>query len=188
MQPIREWVILVSGFLQDHGEPNGMVGLWRKIHALQAGPDSAVMLYPWWFDYRTTAEFMWRLRNGGPSRVTLIGYSWGGVGCVRLAQELRKRGIAVNHMILSDAVYRHGYWLGNWRAFVPWIPIKIPANVHLVDWFRQREAQPYGHDVVAQSRLYTLVNPPTDLEVTHQYMDDAKEFHEFAVQAVGSYS
>ena len=52
-------------------------------------------------------------------------------------------------MLLSDAVYRHAYWLGNWRALVPWSVIEIPANVQRVTWFRQYSDRPQGHDLRA---------------------------------------
>lgn len=108
----------------------------------------------------------------------LAGYSWGGYTAIKLAQQLAKRGLRVRHIILSDAVYRHHYWLGQWRALVPWTKIVIPKNVQEVTWFYQRQNLPRGHNIVALNGK-TIINPGISVHgITHKYMDDCDQFHE----------
>lgn len=183
-KPIRKWVICIAGFLQDEGTPHGIVQVWRDLHARHAAPNIRVEFRSW--DDRTAplAELIWRLR---PPRkqphVTIAAYSWGGASAQRLARDLARRGIVVSEMVLSDAVYRHGYWLGNWRALVPWSKITIPANVRRVTWFRQTVDRPRGHSLVPADPTATEIAPATVYQVGHTYMDDLTAFHQAAHSA-----
>lgn len=188
MKPIESWHIVIAGFLQDEGETNGMVTLWRNLHSRYAGPDTCVEFRAWSDCAHTLAEKIWLCSprvNGrtpeGPS-VKLYGYSWGGYSASLVAYELAKRGIGVEAMVLSDAVYRHYYALGQWRALVPWSRIQIPGNVGEVHWFRQRNNLPAGHKLIADDPNRTLVHEPVELDCIHQYADDASAFHAKALE------
>lgn len=175
---LREWHIVISGFMQKSGSLNGMVSLWGDLIQLVAGRANArVELLRWDDNFSNLAELISRLAGDGePPIVNVYGYSWGGMSAANFARELRRRGIAVNHMVLSDAVYRHWYWLGQWRAFVSLFSIRIPENVRQVTQFRQRESLPMGHRVKADNPSKTRVGKINWLPVDHCWMDDALPF------------
>lgn len=178
--PITTWHICISGFLQREGRPNGIVALWNDLHFLHSGENTRVELRSWSEDWSNIAEFIWRLRSEGESpKINIYGYSWGGFSAMVFAKQLAKRSLAVENIVLSDAVYRHDYIFGQWRAFVPWMKIKIPANVRHVSWFRQWSNLPRGHSAVAEDPSKTNVKAPFEVRsgVTHQYMDDYPPFH-----------
>lgn len=174
--PIQEWHVCISGFLQDEGRPTGISRAWRSLHNARTRPDARVELRSWNDDFKALAEFIWRFRDEycDPT-INLYGYSWGGAGAVRLAEELHRRGLRVDHMVLCDPVYRHPYWLGNWRAFWPWSTIVIPENVREVTWFRQSLSLPKGHDLMAQSPR-TILHQPVELSADHLHIDEEPAF------------
>lgn len=170
---VASWIFCMSGFLQHKGRPNGITRLWRKLYAEFAGPDCVVDHHPWNFDPGRIAEFVWRYSdNQALPKVLIVGYSWGGSSAVKLAEQLQLRGIDVAEMILVDAVYRHKYWCGQWRAFWPWSRILIPSNVLHVSWFRQDVSLPRGHRVIARNPDRTKIEEPVQLYVSHQYVDE----------------
>jgi len=181
---MKKWHIVISGFMQSAGKPNGMVALWQKLHAEHAAPGTSVILRSWNDNFWDLAELIWRLRgphNG--TNVKVYGYSWGGMSAVILARLLGDRGIKIKEMVLSDPVYRHRYWLGQWRAFAPWSKIYIPPNVLNVTWLRQVKNLPRSHCLVADNPSETHISMPRTLSRTHQYMDDAGVFHAAALAA-----
>ena len=185
VEPITKWVIVIAGYLQSEGTPNGMIALWRDLHARQAGPSTRVEFRAWDDRPGPLAELIWRLRpRDGVPEVLIAAYSWGGASAQNLARELGRRGLSVDHMLLSDAVYRHAYWLGNWRALVPWSVIEIPANVERVTWFRQYSDRPQGHDLRAADPSATRIDEAQTFAVSHTYMDDLPAFHYQAITAV----
>jgi len=116
------------------------------------------------------------------AKVVIAGYSWGGYSATLLAKELAKHGQKVKQMVLCDAVYRHKYWLGNWRAMCPLSKIKIPANVEEVTWFRQQQNYPRGHKLKPESDT-TKINSPMELKYKHQKCDDSYVFHKEVFKA-----
>lgn len=182
---ILAWDIVISGFLQSEGTDNGMVRLWRELRK-HASPHRCVELRAWNDNWRDLAKLIastWNTMGGKTPVVRIYGYSWGGYSATILARELAKRGVPVRAMVLSDAVYRHWYWLGNWRAFAPWKTIRIPSNVEQVFWFRQSRDLPMGHKVRARDPRATTVHPvnsPTrtlSRYIGHTQMDDLAAFH-----------
>ncbi len=174
---IEEVHVVISGFLQYEGKPNGMIRLWRDIHHHCSGPECLVLMKTWNDDMNALAEFIWRLSIFKP-RVCVYGYSWGGAASAKLAGHLGDRGIRVDTMVLSDAVYRHGYWLGNWRALVPFSSITVD-NTDRVFPFRQgsRLGKISGHEILPANERTKVYNTHW-FSLSHQHMDDLRAFHE----------
>jgi len=170
---INTWYIVIGGYLQREGEPNGMVRLWRWLHGRHTSSVCRVEFRTWNDRFESLVELIWLLRpNGRATVIYLYGYSWGGMSAVLLARQLQQRGIRVKRLTLADAVYRHWYWLGQWRALVPWSRIKIPSNVQEVSWMRQTMGWPCGHNLVAVDPQQTMIHGPLIGSVNHYYMDD----------------
>lgn len=179
---LQEWYVILSGFLQRSGDLNGMVNIWRDLRTVvPAG--AGLERHSWNANVPDLAEFIKRLSVPKP-RIVLFGYSWGGMSCINLARELQRREINVERMVLSDAVYRHWFPLGNWRAFAPWRTIRVPSNVGRVTHFRQRADWPRGHKLVAVNPGKTKVDPVQWLDAGHCWMDDAEEFRAACLEAV----
>lgn len=177
-QKVRHWHLVIGGFRQTVGRPNGMVALWRKLMR-HNGPQEAVVPLKWNARWRHVAELIWLVRRPYPedTSIRIYAYSWGaGWGAMQLARELDARGLGVDFMVLSDPVYRSSWLLGRALALSSLVSIRVPANVGHVHWFRQTKNRPCGHNLVAEN-VHTEIFPPVVLERTHQYMDDAEEFH-----------
>jgi len=177
---IHEWDIVIAGFLQREGTPNGMIGLWQTLHALHACPQRAVVFRTWNSEWRDLATLIFRTRDAAAQpTVKVYAYSYGaGFGAVQLAEELKKRGLGVRHMVLSDAVYRSACLFGRLSALLPFASIEVPDNVRRVTWFRQAKNRPMGHEVFAADPARTKVDPATWASVPHQAMDDLVVFHQ----------
>lgn len=149
-----------------------MVSLWKSLHMLYSNYSTRVELAHWNSDWRAHAECINRMCADHHASVVIAGYSWGGYSSTLLARELAKHGRKVQQMVLCDAVYRHKYWLGNWRALCPFSKIKIPANVEKVTWFRQKQNFPRGHNLKPESDT-TIIRNPQELKDKHQQCDDS---------------
>ncbi len=173
---VPEWHIVLSGFMQHAGDVNGTVVIWDEMRFLV--PDAAVVAHHGWnANLADVAELIKKLSpDATKPRVNIYGYSWGGWSAVLLAYQLRRRGINVVHMVLCDAVYRHWYHLGWWRAFASWVRILVPDNVRRVTHFRQTQSSPKGHVVKAANPGRTQMDPVTWLSVDHMWMDRTPEF------------
>lgn len=168
---MRRAVYVATGFLQNAGTATGLVGLWEELHARYSCAGTVVKLLPWNADWRAEANFVERVLEP-TGTVDFVGYSWGaGWGFVRFATEARRRGRGIRRAFLLDPVYRHCYWLGQWRAFVPSIPVTIPDNVGRVTWWRQRIERPFGHDLRAASKS-TILDDAVEVQAGHIYVDD----------------
>lgn len=184
----RTWIYIIGGFLQTQGKPNGSIRLFDDLDCKFSRPGEVRVEFNRWSDnWSDVAEHVWRLRPDGYSdriRVVICGYSWGGYSATLLAREFAKRGVSVHSLVLSDAVYRHWYPLGWWRAFAPWRRIKVPENVRYVHWFRQDLNFPRGHDIVAENPSRTRVSAPIKANQFHSYMDDLLYWHNQAHESV----
>ncbi len=180
-EPIKVWHLLFRGLRQEEGDLSGMQRLWRELLSQHGGPDTVVDCRAWWENVNEIAENIFAHANSKPPIICLYGYSWGGFTAVKLARELLRRGLPVRYMVLTDAVYRHYYRLGHWRALVPWSEIIIPKNVVEVFWFRQTCDRPRGHRLVAEDPEATLIHSPdVNDHIPHFIMDDLREFHNLA--------
>lgn len=192
--PIRRWIILFSGFLQDASQRHGSTLLWRELYARHAGPETVVEPHPWNTHVRTLALRIRNESNGQAPDVVIGGYSFGGMTAANLARELGYTGIPVRQMVLSDPVYRHGYYAGWWRSLMPWCEIEIPENVWEVKYFVQDNPrfwlgrdggwiQPAGHRLVPQNKGATTIHEPIYLPHDHSSMDDSREYHQTMLAA-----
>ncbi len=178
---IKTWHLLFRGFRQQEGDLSGMQHLWRKLLGQHGGPNTVVDCRAWWEDVDEIASNIFAHANSEPPTICLYGYSWGGFTAVKLARELLRRGLPVRYMVLSDAVYRHWYKLGQWRAFAPWSEIAVSDNVVEVYQFRQTCNRPRGHRLVADNPKATLIHAPvTIVHIPHENMDDLSMFHNLA--------
>lgn len=174
------WVILISGFLQDRSRPNGIVRLWQRL--FHRADQNLHIESPWVWNERWAerAEMLWLAEQelGRPLKIIVAGYSYGaGWGAMQLAKQLRKRGMGVYWAVLSDPVYRCSWLIGRWLAMTVFGVIGVPDNVANVSWFRQRMNRPQAHDLLPMDEQVTHIREPKELKRTHQYMDDAPEFH-----------
>jgi len=155
-----------------------MVRLWRWMSEECSRTDTRVELRSWNDNWRQLAELMSRVRP--PCDMPAVNvYAHGrgaGYGVMELARQLRRRGISVRQMVLSDPTRRWtGQWL-RWLTRTPAAAIEVPDNVVRVVWFRRR-GRPAGGDVVAQDAGRTMIEPEAWSDVPQQYMDDLRAFH-----------
>lgn len=175
--PMVIWHVCISGFLQSEARMNGILRLWLDTVRPLQDPRTFTTYRRWNSHWASLAEFIQNTRGSGELRVGVYAYSYGaGWGAMRLATALRRRGIAVDEMVLSDPVYRHGCRSLAWLSLVRGPRIRVPANVQRLTWFYQRTNRPAGHALVdaAGNPLPGLFVPG----VIHQAMDDLPAFHE----------
>jgi hypothetical protein len=166
---------VITGFQQDASTRTRQIELMERLHAAGA-PDFRAELRAWNHSWESEAEFVFRMSTEAP-KIVIFAYSWGaGWGAMQFCQRLRARGMEVANLVLCDPVYRHWYLAGNWRAFVPWIPIKIPCNVRRVDWLRQKTNWPRGHELTAECDGATEIADPILLDCEHVHMAERSEF------------
>lgn len=177
----------ISGFSQSARRCHGVLKLSEKLHELGFNNRvNRVSLRPWNDDWPAVAENIWLLgqHHNCEVIVNIYAYSWGGGwGAVRLARELRKRGITVLTVVTSDAVYRDPRLWMRWTSLLgrnlPISPvIRFPENVVTVIPFHQGMNRPQGHKIVG-----THVWLSMEIDTTHEYMDDATEFHDASITA-----
>lgn len=188
LHTIGVWHVVISGFTQGVGRPNGAQLLWSMLRAAHQNGRAVVELFPWNADWSHVAEWIWRFRPlERPVRVYVYAYSWGGGwGFPRLARELGKRGIEIEAAVLSDAVYRHPLRSLAWLSLCRRPRIVAPANVREVFWFFQRVNKPAGHPVVAADPHRTFVHPGRQAEVTHHYMDDLPAWYQQSIDVAAA--
>jgi pimeloyl-ACP methyl ester carboxylesterase len=183
---IRTFVVPITGFTQGPARITGQEHLWRKIRLLCN--DSATILPPLQWDSDWKAWAAWIARNADrlDCRVVVLGYSYGGGwGAVKLAAALDLFEIDVDQLVLCDAVGRSRWKVPNFLNLVSWDwrKVRLPGNVLECRWYFQREAAPFGQEVVAVSdvtRLYSGVQ----LHVGHSQMDEAREYHETSIEII----
>lgn len=175
---IKKWIIPISGFTQDRGRANGFDKLWTRLKTLGSADTEVVIPQRWRSNFDSLADFIDR-HSDENARVIVIAYSWGcGHGFRQFAGHLAKRGIGISHAVLCDPVYHD--WLRLWRSLIFSPPIMIPVNVARVTWFRQYKNKPAGTELKAIDVTCTHISEPVVLQRTHEYMDDAPQFHEHA--------
>lgn len=176
--------VCISGFTQKANRRHGVFKLSEKLRHNSINCDQdRVWLRPWNTDWQVVAEHVWLLSEDyAETCINIYAYSWGaGWGFVQFARGLQERGLVVNGATLCDPVYRHPNILKRWRSLLKrdsWLAptIPVPANVLSVETLHQRHNIPQGHKLRLTGDM-TRETPPVELDMTHQYMDDAEEWH-----------
>jgi len=178
---IRRWHLVISGFTQREGRPDGSQLLWSMLRQYDVGGNgTSTALRPWNSPWDDFAELIWRFRplDAAPE-IHVYAYSWGaGWGFPRLASELAKRSLAIDTAVLSDPVYRHPLWSLSWLSLLSLPRVVAPRNVREVWSFFQRENRPAGHQVVAADPACTIVHAGQRASATHAYMDDLPAYYQ----------
>jgi pimeloyl-ACP methyl ester carboxylesterase len=179
-------VQLISGFTQSEEQWNGVQELREKLLSELDDYSSLsvrIRLDVWKSDWYAIARQIYMLRERYPQepfRVVAFAYSWGvGNGLVRLAKNLDRFGVDIDHAVVSDPVYRHWFSPGNWRAMWGDRRIVIPANVQRMEGFYQTTDKPHGRRPVSD-RL--TCEPWTLLRRPHAEMDDARPWWERCIE------
>lgn len=193
-------VQLISGFTQSEETWNGVQELREKLLSELDDYSSLsvrIRLDVWNSNWKAIARQFYMVRERyacEPFVVVAFCYSWGvGHGLVRLAKRLDRYGIDVEKAVVSDPVYRHWAWPGNWRALYGDSRIVLPANVLSIEGYYQTTNRPAGRLPVSEK---ATCDPWTKLRLGHQEMDDARPWHrrcievakEAAVKSVGTVS
>lgn len=199
MKPIKTVIIPIMGFTQTIAYLVGMLKLWRRLRMRSS--EDRFICHPqrWCANWAEVADFINVITHndalGVPKpTIYVAAYSWGaGWGFIRLAKELKKRGLHISKAVLCDPVYRSPLfpfgWLTRLRTMInkgPLAPrIVIPSNVENVWYFFQTQNKPRAHRLVPQKEGYPVIHPGTDgdenlkpgeLEADHAFMDDQPEF------------
>ncbi len=197
MKPIKTVIIPIMGFTQTIAYLVGMLKLWRQLREMSS--EDRFICHPqrWCANWADIADFIHAITQNGGEKPTIyvVAYSWGGGwGFIRLAKELKKRGLHISKAVLCDPVYRSPLlpfgWLTRLRTMInkgPLAPkIVIPSNVENVWHFFQRQNKPQAHKLVAKKQGYPVIHPGIEvrsglaageLEADHAFMDDQPEFH-----------
>lgn len=193
MSELKNWHIVLGGFLQTKGTANGMISLWQELLQF-SDSETCVHFDSWNANCGNLAELIWRAKGNLPESVVNVNiycYSWGGTAAIKLAAELQKRGINVQQMIMCDPVYRPSLYLFKFLAMTDIPVLTVPTNVKTVVWFKQNNPRfnyagepwwkiwkafhPAGHEVEVDTDTTTLYGPKI---LTHQhiYCDDSFDF------------
>lgn len=177
--PVAEWIYVITGFTQTRATRSRMIDLWKELYDQHAKPDTLVELRAWNANWQAEAEHVLRMTADDavdPPVIKIFGYSWGaGWGFTQFAKQLGARGLRVTSVVLSDPVYRHPYFLGQWRTLFSGWPILIPPNVDEVYSYYQRQNWPCGH-TLKRSSAGTDLHHPIKLQAVHSAMDDQPQF------------
>lgn len=178
--PVATWLYVITGFTQTRATRSRLVDMWKELYDQHARPETLVCLRRWNSNWRAEAEHVLRLADdrdqAAAPTIRVFAYSWGaGWGFTRFADQLGRRGLRVETAVLSDPVYRHPYWLGQWRALIPSWPIVIPANVGELHTYYQDQDTPRGHKLVCRS-TETVLHTPIRLQASHAAMDEQVQF------------
>lgn len=177
-----KWILPITGFTESASYPTGVESIWRRtlrpFHA-----DDLIILRPetWGADMRELAIFIAR-NSSTRARVMVVAYSWGaGVGFTSFAWAAHQLGIQIEIACLCDPVFRSRLlpsWLPlNLLSLFPIGPsIRIAPSVQRVEWVRQRNSLPAGHDLEAADPQSTQIRRPTILSLPHHLMDESEAF------------
>lgn len=182
--------VCISGFTQGPGQGHGVFRLSEQLMLAGHNRDAhrRVWYLRWNEDWRKWANHV-ELIAGMHNRDVLVAvhaYSWGaGWGAMEFARYLRRRGIGVPYMVLSDPVYRSRLVSFRWQSllgrdlpFFDGPTIRVPSNVGEVWSFHQTINRPAGHRLLPENG--TIIHPSVRLLREHGAMDQAPEFHEQA--------
>jgi hypothetical protein len=188
MSQIHAWHICIGGYRQHEGRMHGALRLWQLLGPLRR-PDTVVSYRAWNANWREIAETIFLASDGGEPIIRVYAYSWGaGYGFIRLAKELRDRGIGIKCAVLSDPVYRSPLISLRWLALFHWNRITVPSTVGEVWWFRQTLSRLQAHGLRPEAGASTIIHEPVTLVRHHYYMDDAPAWHAKCCEVAGMFS
>jgi pimeloyl-ACP methyl ester carboxylesterase len=181
------WVVLYQGFTQSASRSTGFEKLWERLGDLRCDLANRE-LRDWNSSPGPLAERIWRLSydNEMPPKIIVAGYSYGGTTAVNFCRSLWKRGLVVDSLFLADPVWRPFSFLPSLRSLCPWKKLFVPRNVLSCYVTHQRANSPCGHQVIAENDKLTQITGPFLRSVTHEYMDDDKQFHRAVYNAAYS--
>ena len=173
--------VVIGGFTQKSNRWHGCLKLnERLVSELSLGTYNRVWYHRWCDDWSKIAEHIWVLseRYDDDAQVCIYAYSWGaGWGAMQFAKALKKCGVDVVIMVLSDPIFRHPRICLRWLALTKsWRAIKVPSNVREIYHFYQREDRPEGHALSPENGS-TVIHSGIRLRWVHTKMDDAPEWH-----------
>lgn len=178
--------IIQSGYTQTRKRVNGIIKLREKLikQSYSNGVSNRVWYLTWDACVVDVAEDIINLREmySAHTHINMCGYSYGGWGILQLCDELWKRRVDVENLILCDPVGRPKWWPKPLPAATSmirrdWAPrLTVPPNVHELYSFFQMENRPQGH--LLKTHRTTQVNSPKQLFVPHDEMDDVEVFHD----------
>lgn len=180
----KRFHVPIMGFTQSADTETGIERLWKRMRDELPQYCQQCVIEPkvWNENFARLAEFIHR-NIDSDGTVNIYAYSWGvGHGARKLSQQLYKRGIQVSQLVACDPVFHS--MLRPWRGICPAIwngPIVFPPNVRHARSFIQRQNTPQGTDLKLLQPT-SVVEVPIRLEYNHQYIDDAVEFHDVAMQ------
>ncbi len=184
MIQVNRWEIVIGGYRQHEGDPTGPLLLWSELLSL-CSPTTQVVFREWNAPWDRLADVIHRTSVSHPT-IRIYAYSWGcGYGFLRLAKELKRRGLKVDVAVLCDPVYHSHLLLFRWLAFIPGMTLWVPSNVHEVRGVAQSQSCLRGHRVKAVDPKATRVHQFVRLHRDHTWMDDSPLFHSMCLTAAG---
>jgi len=181
-----KWIIPIMGFRESASQETGVERIWRGLRSLSDHRVYVVAPYEWDERMRDLVDFIFRNSQTFPE-VMVIAYSWGcGVGFTNFARAAARIGLPIRIAVLCDPVWRSRLlptWLplnplSVWPLFRP--RIEIPTSVDRVEWVRQWEDFPRGHDLVAEDPERTHIGLGRYVLRGHRKIDDSREFRALA--------
>lgn len=191
-EPIREWILMFSGFTQDlrDGRNSGMFDIFAMC--LANARDGMCVLHPqeWHAETDGLARMVKELSVVNPI-INVLGYSLGGgCGAQRMSRSLQNQGLRVKGQLLCDPVFRPE-WLPNWlqtpRSFVHGVPlmtpvVRIPTNVDSCAYVYQREDHPQAHKVVALGD--TPIQKTLVKGIGHKGIDNSADYRDLVTSVL----
>ena len=174
---ITHFHILIGGFTQKYSDAtNGLCGLEYELlhkHGLGNGLSDVTYL-PWYIDANDYAKRCWHFgdfRCAKPSKVQVVGYSYGGMTALNICRAFENLGVKVDRLCLIDPVKRRSLNPLGWlAAFNRWAELEVPANVRQCVWFYQKKNWPRSHTVKHDpSTNFTSL----DLRLPHSSCDNS---------------
>lgn len=186
MRGATKWIVPIMGFRESSAQETGIERIWRGLRELSDHSVYVIAPYEWNERMRDLVDFIYRNSPTAPE-LMVIAYSWGcGEGFVTLARAAARVGLPIRVAVLCDPVWRSRL-LPSWLPFNPLSvsrifrpKIEIPASVERIEWVRQVQDIPMGHDLVAIDPDRTHISPGRYVMANHCRIDDSREFRALA--------
>ena len=178
--PVEHWIVVFSGFLEE-GHLSGMECMHDALRLQCSTDDRIVLLKSWKDNVGHIAERMFNRRPvDHQPRITIAGFSYGGMSATLLAKELAKYQWSVELMFLIDAVYRWGDSTPSFLSMLKFWKIKVPENVKVLYSWRQSVTKPSGHELKVNKQKTQWIEQT--LAIPHRKIDEVSAIHERALQ------